>query len=72
MGRGSVAVFRLVGIGWYIGSSIVLGALGGRWLGQKLGGDGLEAILTIVGLLLGVLVAFYGTYRMLKAIDSDE
>jgi hypothetical protein len=72
MARRSVGVFRLVGIGWYIGSSIVLGALGGRWLGQKLDGDGLEAILMIVGLLLGVLVAFYGTYRMVKEIGSDD
>ena len=72
MGRRSVAVFRLVGIGWYIGISIVLGALGGRWLGQKLGGDELEAILTIAGLLLGILVAFYGTYQMLKDIGFDD
>ena len=72
MARRSVAVFRLVGIGWYIGSAIVLGAFGGRWLGQKLDGDSLEAILMIVGLLLGVIVAFYGTYRMLKELGSDD
>lgn len=72
MGRRSVAVVRLVGVGWYIAASIILGALGGRWIGQKLDGSSTEAILTIIGLLLGVTVAIYGTYRMLKEATYDE
>lgn len=71
MGGRGAAVFRLVGIGWYIAICILLGTLGGRWIGQKLGGGSGEVILTVVGLLLGLIVAFYGTYRMLKAITSE-
>ncbi len=72
MGSRWAAVFRLVGIGWYIALCILLGALGGRWIGQKLGGGSSEVILMVVGLLLGLIVAFYGTYRMLKAITSEN
>lgn len=72
MGRRWAAVFRLVGIGWYIGICVAGGAFGGRWLGQRLDGSGTEAILTIVGLLLGLIVAFYGTYRMVREATSDD
>jgi len=72
MSRKRAAVFRLIGIGWYIGICVAGFAFAGRWLGQKLDGSGTEAILTIVGLLLGLTVAFYGTYRMLKEASSDD
>ena len=57
-----VAALRLVGVGFFIGGSIVLGVLGGRWLDGKFNS---EPIWTIVGLVLGIVVAFYGVYRML-------
>jgi hypothetical protein len=72
MGQRWAAAFRFIGIGWYIGICILGGALGGRWIGQKLNGDSSEIILTIVGLFLGLFVAFYGTYRMVKAITSEK
>ena len=72
MGKRWAEVVRFIGIGWYIAICILLGALGGRWVGQKLDGSGWEAICIIVGVLLGVTIAFYGTYRMLKAITSDK
>ena len=68
-------VGRLLGIGWYIVACIVLGALGGHWIGQKLGGVGYEVALTVVGLILGLLLAFIGVYRIIKPIinyDKDK
>jgi F0F1-type ATP synthase assembly protein I len=56
------AALRLVGMGWYVGICIVLGVLGGLWLDDKLN---TRPIFVIVGLLLGVIVAFYGVYRMI-------
>ena len=56
------AAARLTGVGFYVGGSIVLGVLAGRWLDSKLNTD---HILVIVGLILGIVIAFYGVYRML-------
>jgi len=56
------AAFRLVGVGWYVGICIVLGVLGGLWLDNKFN---TEPILVIVGLIFGVIIAFYGVYRMI-------
>ncbi len=49
-------------MGWYIGGCIILGVLGGVWLDNKLN---TKPLLVIVGLILGVVVAFYGVYRMI-------
>lgn len=57
-----VAALRLVGVGWYIGVCIFLGVIGGLWLDSKFN---TEPWLVIVGLLLGVFLAFYGVYRMI-------
>ena len=56
------AAFRLVGLGWYVGVCIVLGVVGGLWLDGKFN---TTPILVIVGLILGVVIAFYGVYRMI-------
>jgi len=63
------AAFRLGGMGFFIGSSIVLGALGGRWLDSKLNS---EPVLVIVGLILGIVVAFYGVYRMILPLTRNK
>lgn len=65
---------RLVGVGWYVGICIVLGVLGGLWLDNKFN---TRPILVIVGLILGVVTAFYGVYRMVlpninKKQDKDR
>ena len=65
-------VIRFIGIGWYIAACILLGALGGRWIGQKVGGNSSEVIFTILGLILGLIVAVFGVYRMFRAIESDN
>lgn len=61
MGRLELAL-RLLGMGWYVGISIFLGVVGGLWLDRKLH---TSPILVIVGLLLGIIVAFYGLYKMI-------
>jgi len=65
-------ILRLVGIGWYIAACILLGTLGGRWVGQKIGGNSSEVIFTILGLILGLIVAFLGVYRMVKSTLTND
>jgi F0F1-type ATP synthase assembly protein I len=69
MKRFEVAL-RFIGVGFYIGGSIVLGVFVGLWLDGKLG---TRPLLSIVGLFLGLIVAGYGVYRMLlPLIKSDD
>jgi len=72
MGNRWAGVIRFIGIGWYIAACILLGALGGRWIGQKLDGRSSEVIFTILGLIVGLIVAFLGVYRMFRAIESNN
>lgn len=58
-----LAALSLSGIGFYIAGSIILGIVGGRWLDSKLNTN---PLWLIVGLILGIIVAVYGTYNMLK------
>ncbi|MFH0769650.1 MAG: AtpZ/AtpI family protein [Chloroflexota bacterium] len=55
------AALRLVGMGWYVGGCIFLGVVAGLWLDNRLG----THYWVIIGLMLGLLVAFYGVYRMI-------
>ncbi len=67
MGRRVIAL-RLVGVGFFIGGSIVLGIFIGLWLDNRQGTN----LFWIVGLILGIVVAFYGVYRMLLPIMGDK
>ena len=53
---------QFIGIGWYISLTILGGVLLGRWLDSKLG---TEPLLLVLGLFLGLFVAFLGAYRMI-------
>lgn len=64
-----VAAMRLVGVGFFIGGSIVLGVVGGLWLDSKLNS---EPIWVIVGLILGIVVALYGVYNMLLPLIGSK
>lgn len=57
-----VVALRLVGVGFFIGGSILGGVAAGLWLDGQFD---TEPILVIVGLLFGIMVAFYGVYEML-------
>ncbi|MBI4233757.1 MAG: AtpZ/AtpI family protein [Chloroflexi bacterium] len=48
-------------MGWYVAFCIIGGILGGLWLDRRLGTG---ALFTLLGVVLGVVVASYGLYRM--------
>lgn len=56
---------RLIGIGWYFAVCIVVGIVGGVLLDRV---AGTAPLLTILGMLLGLVFAFYGGYRMLTDV----
>jgi F0F1-type ATP synthase assembly protein I len=64
-----IAALRLIGVGFFIGSSIVLGVVVGLWLDGRFD---TSPVLVIVGLLLGIVVAFYGVYRMLLPLIGSK
>ncbi|MBL7125933.1 MAG: AtpZ/AtpI family protein [Dehalococcoidales bacterium] len=64
-----MAALRLVGVGFFIGSSIVLGVVAGLWLDSRFN---TSPALAIAGLLLGIVVAFYGVYRMLIPLLKNK
>lgn len=64
-----IAALRLVGVGFFVAGAIILGVLGGRWLDGKLNS---EPFWIIAGLLLGIIVAFYGVYNMLKPFMGNN
>jgi hypothetical protein len=62
-----VPALRLLGIGWFFAVSIaggaIVGLLADDWLGLK-------PMLTLVGLGAGLVVAFYGGYKLLIGFMS--
>lgn len=60
---------RLIGIGWYFAICIVIGVVGGALLDQV---AGTTPLLTLLGLLLGLVVAFYGGYHMLMDVVASQ
>jgi ATP synthase protein I len=64
-----LAALGLLGVGFFVAISIILGVVGGRWLDGKLNS---EPVFLIIGLLLGIVVAFYGIYIMLRPLMKDK
>jgi len=64
-----IAALRLIGVGFFIGGSILGGVWLGLWLDSRFD---TEPILVIVGLFLGLIVAFYGVYEMLLPLLSKR
>ena len=69
-----VTGLQFVGLGWFIALAIVAGTFAGLWLDRW---AGTSPIFLLLGLLLGVVLAFYGTYRMTVVFlagqdDSDK
>ncbi|GAI74770.1 unnamed protein product, partial [marine sediment metagenome] len=50
------------------GGSIALGVFGGHWIDNRLD----TSLFWIVGLILGIVVAFYGVYRMLLPLMDNK
>jgi|TARA_B100001971_G_scaffold195683_1_gene202716 F0F1-type ATP synthase assembly protein I len=63
------AALRLIGVGWYVTGSILLGVLAGLWLDNKFD---TEPLFVVAGLILGIIVAGYGVYRMLWPFISNK
>jgi len=63
------AALRLTLVGFFIGTSIVLGVFAGIWLDSMFG---TKPILLIGGLVFGLVVAFYGVYRMLLPLMGSK
>jgi len=64
-----IVAMQLVGLGWYVAISIILGLLGGLWLDRKLE---TVPIFTLVGVALGIVLAFYGMYKMMLPLLKLE
>ena len=60
---------RVMGIGWLIGGSIALGAGVGWWLDNRLD---TSPLLTLVGLVIGVISAFLAMIRLLRAFGGSS
>ena len=56
-----ISAAQFTGLGWYMAVAIVLPTLAGVWLDDRVG---TAPLFLLVGVLLGVILAFYGTYRM--------
>lgn len=63
------SALRLIGVGWYIGISILLGVLAGQWLDSEFD---TVPLFTIIGLVVGVIVAGYGFYQMLMPLIRNK
>ena len=66
--RAALPALSLLGIGWFFALSIVGGAGAGLlidgWLDTK-------PLFAVIGLAMGLLVAVWGGYRLLKRAISD-
>jgi F0F1-type ATP synthase assembly protein I len=67
--RGLVLAMRLLGLGWYIAASIVLGVGSGLLLDGWLG---TVPLFTLLGVLGGSVVGFYGMYRMVLPLTRGN
>ena len=67
--RSRLAALALLGVGFYVSAAIILGVVAGRWLDGKFGSG---PFWVIVGLVLGVVAAFYGVYAMLRPFIGDR
>ena len=63
------AALRLTGMGWSVVVAVIGGTVGGRALDNWLN---ISPILTIAGLLLGILVAGFGIKRMISPILANS
>jgi hypothetical protein len=55
-------VIRLIGVGFYIGFCIAGGTFGGLWLDGRFA---TQPVFTLIGLILGLVLASWGVYQML-------
>lgn len=64
-----VAALRMTGVGFFVGACILLGVIAGIWLDSKLNTG---PVFVIIGLVLGIIVAFYGVYQMIRPLLDNK
>jgi len=64
-----VRVVQFLILGWYVGFCIVGGIAVGVIVDAKMGTG---PVLTVVGLIVGIVLAFFGLYRMVRSIAFKE
>ena len=62
-----VLALRLTGLGWYVAICIVVGVVGGLGLDKLVG---TLPLFTLLGTVLGSIVAFWGLYKMIQPVLS--
>jgi hypothetical protein len=60
---------KLIGVGCYIVACIIGGVLGGLWVDRTFK---TEPIFLLIGLIFGLVAAFWGVYQMLKPMMGDN
>ena len=61
-----IPALRLTGIGFYVGICIA----GGAFAGWKLSDE--NPLFMIIGLLVGLVVAVFGVYRMIRPLMNNR
>ena len=64
-----VAALRLTGVGFFIAACILIGTFAGLWLDGKLN---TKPLFMIGGLVIGLVVAFYGVYQMIRPLMGNK
>jgi F0F1-type ATP synthase assembly protein I len=65
-----VTALRLTGVGFYVGICIAGGTFAGWKLAEKLNVS--KPLFMIVGLFVGLIVAGYGVYQMLRPFMDNK
>jgi len=58
-------------VGWYVALSVVIPTLIGVWLDNP-SRFNTRPLYTLIGFLLGTVIAFYGLYRMLRRFSKEQ
>lgn len=67
--QGWRAALGVLGVGWYIAIAIILGLLCGIWVDGRFG---TKPVFTIIGLVIGVITAVYGVYKMILPFIKNK
>ena len=63
------AALRLTGVGFFVAAGILGGVLAGLWIDNKLD---TRPLFVLLGLAVGLAVAFYGVYRMIQPVINNR
>jgi len=60
---------QLIGVGFYVVICLIGGVVGGNWLDSKFN---TRPIFLLAGIILSLVLVFWGIYQMLLPIISDK